>query len=614
MGHLIHIARFAWPYLRPYWPRLLLGILCGIIFGLIHAGFVAATKLIIDRLTGIPALSLAADSWLSQNAPALLRFLDQTFTTTVNTLLPLMGQPLTLTQIIGGALFLPTLVAIRAITGYLGNYSMCWVSERAASDLRCDILAKLNSLSHEFFNKSKSGDLMTRVHGDTQAIESCVGSGFADLIKEPITILSIIAMLLWINPILALVGLLFLPLSILPVARLGKKMRRASQASLDAVISQANLLLESLAGIRTIKAFGLEEIQVAKFRAHQRQVVHHNMKRTQARELVNPSIELASSLGLGLLILFVVASSTQIADIGGFIMGLVLIGNPVKKLARLHVLIKQTSVGVDRLTEIQQLVPSVQDPPQPLPLPSFSRHLQFHHVSFAYDQTLVLRNLDLTIPKGTKLGIAGESGSGKSSLVNLLFRFYDPTSGSITLDDIDLRHLRTAELRQLMALVSQEIVLFDDTVANNIAFGKPNASRDEIIQAARDAGAHLFIEQLPHGYDTLIGERGVLLSGGQRQRLAIARAFIRNAPILVLDEATASLDSHAEQEIQTTIDHLTQSRTVICVAHRLSTLQSMDRIIVLAQGQIVESGTYSQLLHADGPFAQLAAKQGLRPS
>ncbi|GAB4249796.1 MAG: hypothetical protein OHK005_16660 [Candidatus Methylacidiphilales bacterium] len=614
MGHLIHIARFAAPYLGKYWPRLLLGIGSGIIFGLTHAAFVGATKLIIDRLTGQPAPHLAAGGWLESAAPGFLTALDSAFTSAVNNLLPLMGQPLTPIQIAGGILFLPFLVALRGVTGYLGNYCMAWVSERAASDLRCDILAKINTLSHDFFNQAKSGDLMTRVHGDTQAIESCVGSGFADLVKEPVTIVSIITMLLWINPSLAIVGLIFLPLCLVPIIHLGKKMRRASQSSMEHVINQANLLLESLAGIRMIKAFGLEDTQVEKFRAHQQEVVHHNMKRTQARELVNPSIELASSLGLGVLIVFVVASGIQIADIGGFVMGLVLLGNPIKKLARLHILIKQTSVGVDRLTEIQHLVPSVRDPEKPRPLRGFHHGLRFHNVSFAYDSTPVLHDLNLDIPKGFKLGIAGESGSGKSTLVNLLFRFYDPSSGSITIDDLDLRHVRTSQLRSLMALVSQDIVLFDDTVAANIGLGKRSASREEIVAAARDADAHSFIEKLPQGYDTIIGERGVLLSGGQRQRLAIARAFVRNAPILVLDEATASLDSHAEQEVQTAIEKLAEARTVIAVAHRLSTLRFMDRIIVLGNGRILEGGTFQELLVAQGPFAKLAAKQGIFPT
>lgn len=249
--------------------------------------------------------------------------------------------------------------------------------------------------------------------------------------------------------------------------------------------------------------------------------------------------------------------------------------------------------------------------PQPVMLPAFQKSISFEGVSFGYGDKLVLRNVTLTIPAGQRVGIAGESGSGKSTLLNLLFRFYDPTQGRICLDGLDLRSIRTGDLRHEMALVSQEIVLFDQSVAENIACGKLRATREEIEAAAKAAFAHDFIKALPQGYDTRVGERGVTLSGGQRQRLAIARAFVRNAPILVLDEATASLDSQSESEVQASIDALAQRRTVICVAHRLSTLANMDRVLVLEKGVVVEDGTFAGLIEKNGRFAAMARKQGM---
>jgi len=268
---------------------------------------------------------------------------------------------------------------------------------------------------------------------------------------------------------------------------------------------------------------------------------------------------------------------------------------------------------VNRLLHILQQQPSVKDPAQPKPLREFRRGIAFENVSFTYGRELVLQNLNLEVPRGTKLGVAGESGSGKSTLVNLLFRFFDPTGGVIRIDGLDLREIACADLRRLMALVSQDVVLFDMTVAENIALGKAGATRAEIEAAAKAAFAHEFIAAMPQGYDTSIGERGVTLSGGQRQRLCLARAFVRNAPILVLDEATASLDSKAEAEVQAAIDRLAEHRTVISVAHRLSTLAAMDFLIVLERGQIVESGSFDELLRHGGVFADMAARQGIFP-
>jgi ABC-type multidrug transport system fused ATPase/permease subunit len=273
--------------------------------------------------------------------------------------------------------------------------------------------------------------------------------------------------------------------------------------------------------------------------------------------------------------------------------------------------IEEAGIGADRLMNVLDEKPDILERPEAKPVTGLERDIQFDNVSFAYEDEPVLTGLDLTIPKGTKLGIVGESGSGKSTLINLLFRFHDTDTGAVKLDGRDLRDLSIKGFRGQMALVSQEVVLFDLTVAENIALGQADCTREQVEAAARHAHAHEFITALPEGYDTRIGERGVTLSGGQRQRLAIARAFVRNAPILVLDEATAALDSKAEAEVQTAIDQLSEHRTVLCVAHRLSTLRSMDRVIVLSKGAIIEEGSYDELMAAAGVFSSLAKAQGI---
>jgi len=271
-------------------------------------------------------------------------------------------------------------------------------------------------------------------------------------------------------------------------------------------------------------------------------------------------------------------------------------------------------VAIGRLREVLEMEPTVKEAARPVALPAFGQGLELRGVRFGYGDREILRGIDLAIPKGARLGIAGESGSGKSTLLNLLLRFYDPTAGAVLLDGIDLREAAMADLRSRIALVSQEAVLFDMTVAENIACGRPGATRAEVEAAARAAYAHDFILSLPQGYETWIGERGVRLSGGQRARLAIARAFIRDAPILILDEPTAALDAEAEREVQGALEKLAENRTVICVAHRLATLRSMDRVLVLSQGQVVEEGPFDALLAQGGAFARMAAQQGIRPN
>jgi subfamily B ATP-binding cassette protein MsbA len=312
-----------------------------------------------------------------------------------------------------------------------------------------------------------------------------------------------------------------------------------------------------------------------------------------------------------MLILYVFFAGRTTPEMVGFLTGMLFFFQPLKRLASLHILLQESKFGVDRLRQVLSEKPSVVENPEAQPKTQFSSGIRFRGVSFAYEKIPVLHEIDLELRRGEKVGIAGENGSGKSTLVNLLLRFYDPTEGSIEIDGVDLRDVRVSDLRNLIGLVSQDVVIFDQTVAANIGCAKPGATREEIEAAAKAAGCHEFILQLPDGYDTRVGERGLRLSGGQRQRVSIARAFIRDAPIVILDEATASLDARAEADIQAAVDRLEEHRTVICVAHRLSTLAAMDRIVVLAAGRVVEEGTFSQLLAHDGAFAQMARQQGL---
>lgn len=642
MQNLKIIFKFAWQFVAPYRSRLVMAILFGLLFGLSNAGALWATKTLLYRMKDpMPAnvsemdkIALEAlNSSDNNSAEATSENSDSgvevSWTNTLNEWkssatgwvndkidpwLPLRGRDLDWRQLLGGLLFLPMVAGFRSFTDFFSAYNMAWVSEKMVNDLRMRIFNTLSSLSLDFFNRTKSGDTLTHINTDAATLLYCFREGIGHSIKDPFTILSVFATLLWIDWQMTLGTLVLLPGVVLPLGALGRKARKAGKRIVEIHVTQSSLVVEMIAGIRVVKAYGLEKLQATRYAEMCRNIFKHTMKWIQASEVVGPLIETVSMLGVGGLIIFIIYSGRQIPDMITFLLGLIMFYAPVKKLAKMHVVFEKTVVSVDRLDQILKEKPSIREPENPIELGTFKKSLAFQNVTFRYhpDGPPALKNISMVIPKGQKIGIAGESGSGKSSFINLIFRFYDPESGGIEWDGTDLKKVSLASLRSQLALVSQEIVIFDQTVAENIGCGKFDASRDEIIAAAKKANAHEFISKLAQGYDTPLGERGVNLSGGQRQRIAIARAFVRQAPILIFDEATASLDSKAELEVQNALTQLADNSTVVVIAHRLATLQFCDRIDVFSDGEIVESGTFDELLKARGAFLSMAEKQGFK--
>lgn len=632
MGKLGSIIRFSLPFIRPYKWALMVGILMGILFGMSNAGVLWTMETILTRLDAgaesapagpanetessdaggglVDSMSAEWDGAIGNVKEGVAAKVDAW----IDPWVPKAGRPIDGRQVVGLLLFLPLFVALRSATDYFSLFLMNFVGQSVVNDVRVKVVENLSRLSLDYFNRSTLGNMVTHINGDTRAVERFLSSGVDHIVKDPITIISVFTWLCLIDWPLTLASVVLLPVCLVPILYLGRKARKASKKMVQTNVVQAGMMIEMLGGIRVVKSFNLEGNLVERFRKLSGQLIRQTMKAVRATELTGPIIETVSVFGVGAIILFVAYTRRDIPELVTFFGGLIMLYMPVKKLAKLHMLVERTSVGIQRLINILAEEPSVKDPPHPQHITSFEQSITFENVSFAYQEKPVLEELNLTIPRGCKLGVAGESGSGKSTLVNLIFRFFDPTHGVIRLDGHDLRDISMIDLRNRLALVSQEVVIFDQTVHDNIACGKLHATREEVVDAAKHAFAHEFIMNLEEGYDTRLGEKGVLLSGGQRQRISIARAFVRNAPILVLDEATAALDSQAEAEVQKALDHLAENRTVISIAHRLSTLQRSDAIIVLSKGRIIERGTFGELLRGEGTFAVMAAKQGIFPS
>ena len=585
-------------------------------YGAFNASFVWGTKTLFERLEPATERKIASPEsdlpfgFKSNAFEKAITLLDQR----VDTWLPKSGEPLNIQRIMGGLLFLPILVAIRGGIGYASAYFLGWAGENTVKDVRVAVHQKLQSLSFDFFHGKSVGDHTMLINRGTGSLQRCLTFGIADSIKEPFTIVSLVVALFLLDWQLALFGIVLVPLSAVPIVIVGRKLRRMAKITYSRGVEQDSLMMEAYTNIKNIKAYGLESFQIVRFREIYGILATVGMKTLKARQAQNPIIEVMSMVGAGVIIIFVFQSGKAVPEFVGFLTGMIMLYQPIKKLGGVNQYYQEASVGVEMLRNVFDQVPSVQEQADAKQLAPIDGQLTFEGVEFSYTDEAVLRDFDLVLSKGMKIGVVGESGAGKSTLVSLLLRFYDPTKGRVTIDGVDIREVTFESLRGQMALVSQEVVIFDQTVAENISCGNLGASREEIVAAAKAANAHEFIEDLPEGYETRLGEQGTRLSGGQRQRIAIARAFVRQAPILILDEATAALDSKAESEVQGAIDRLEEGRTVVCVAHRLSTLRGMDKIIVLGEGRVVEEGGFAELLKRDGVFAEMARKQGLATS
>ena len=624
MKELKKIWAFGIPYLKPYRFRFALGIFLSIFFGLSNGLFVVSINTLFNRLTPItstastPVVTVTPSTEADSFDKKLKTFwknktseIGKDFKGVCDEWLPRMGQNVTWRQMLGGFSLLPLVMGLRAMASYFSTYCLTWVSARVIRDMQVAALRKAQDLSLAFFQKMPVADIYSRITTDTRVIYDSMTNGFIDTIREPFAVFSILLSMLIIDWKLTLISVCMLPLVLVPVISSGRRLKMLTQRFAGLSVTQSGGLLEALAAVRIVKAYGMESLQLRSFREQANVGVEMSVKTAQTRNLLNPLIEILAMLGVGFLLVFVFSTNAKPGNLVAFLSALLLAPLSIKRIANLHLTLQASSVSVQRLGDLFAEKPTVLEPSSPRPLSGFQNSIRLENVTFSYGHTNVLHDITLEIPKGKKIGLAGESGSGKSTLINLLMRFYDPTRGRVLFDGYDLKEYATRDLLRQMGLVSQDVVLFDVPVSMNIGFGKDGATEAEIEKAAQRAYAHDFILKMPQGYASPCGERGQFLSGGQKARVAIARAFVRNAPILVLDEPTAALDSRAEKEIQSAIDSLEEGRTVICIAHRLSTLANMDEIIVLDHGRVVERGTFEELLKAKGHFAKMAEQQRL---
>jgi ATP-binding cassette, subfamily B, bacterial MsbA len=495
---------------------------------------------------------------------------------------------------------------LKGLGGYFSAYLMADVGQRVVRDLRNLLHRHILGQSAGFFARRTTGQLLSRVTNDVGQVQHAVSQTIGDLLQESLALVGYAALLFYYDAGLALVCITGAPLVVYPLAQLGRRLRKTTRRSQEALEHLSHVSMETYTGHRIVKAFGAEGREGERFERASEGLYRTNMKVTRIVSILPPLMELLGGLGIAVALWY---GSREITDgrltpgeFTSFIAALLLMYGPVKKLSRVNASLQQAIAAAERIFEVLDRHTEVKEKPGARPLPPFSRTIEFRDVVFQYDDghRPILRNVSFSVQAGAMVAIVGRSGAGKTTLVNLLPRFYDVTGGAILIDGVDVRDVTLASLRAQIGIVTQETILFDETIARNIAYGMPAASDGEIEAAARAANAHEFIAQLPEGYQSTIGERGQRLSGGQRQRLAIARAILKNSPILILDEATSALDSESELLVQNALANLMLDRTSFVIAHRLSTIRRADAIIVLERGQVVEIGRHDELLARPG--------------
>jgi len=620
------IDSFFGPYLRRYASWGLLAILVVPIYGIASAGMVALIEPIFgevllagstpeDSFAVLPSEGEESATGRSWGVPSILnlkRWTDETYLGLKRRFGITKDNVYIFTPLLLLAVFL-----VRGLTGFLSGYAFQRIGLGVTNDIRNDVYRRLLDQSSRFHDRHTSGELVSRVINDVSQLHIVVSARLYDAIPQAVALLFLLGLLLSTHLQLALVCLLGAPPVLWVIRRFGKAMRAASHRSQEYMGEVASLLSEGVRGHRVVKAFGMEEFENRRFQTATGRHLGINLHAQMLAALSSPVIEAIVAFGISGFLFYAAvrirAGSLSAPLLLQFMANLLLMYDPIRRLNKMNLLLQQALAAAQRLRALLEIPLDIQDAPGARVLEPMREQVRFEGVAFAYDREPVLRGIDLCVRKGERVAVVGPSGAGKSTLVGLLPRFFDPSSGRVEIDGHDLRQVALAGLRGQIGIVTQETVLFNDTVRNNIAYGVTDAPIEKVREAARGAFAEEFILRMRDGYDTTIGEWGMQLSGGQRQRLAIARAFFKNAPILILDEATSQLDSESESLVQKALDNLMRGRTTLVIAHRISTVVNADRIVVLEDGLVVEQGSHAELLALGGSYKRLVDLQFMQP-
>ena len=596
-------------YVKKYWRHLTISVLCTVFFSLFSG---------VSIYLSIPLL----DTLFNPSETHLVQAIPEGKTSEVQTWIGgrIKGISESFQQFVfrgskSESLLRICLVILSAfllknLFGYLQAYSLAYVEQRVIKDLRDDLYRHIHRLSLGYFMNERTGNLISRVTNDVNVLQGSVAASFLNLIREPLLIVVFFGIAIYISWELTLLSFLAFPFSLYIISRIGIRLHKESGSVQEKMADVTSALEESISGVKVVKAFGMEQFENRKFARETYDYFRRVLRITRIRNLASPATEFLS-VAAGVFIIWY--GGTQVlesqalkpAELIGFLLALFQTMPPIKQLSNVANRLQESSAAGERVFEIIDKEPDVQNARNAVSIHEFRDKIEFRNVTFAYEQVpgfremnggAILKNVNLSVRKGEIVAIVGPSGGGKTTLVDLIPRFYDPLSGQILLDGIDLRQIEINSLREKIGIVTQETILFNDTVRSNIAYGLDDFPMDRIQEAAKAANAHDFIEETPFGYETIIGNRGTKLSGGQRQRLSIARALLKNPPIMIFDEATSSLDSESELLVQEAIERLMRNRTTLVIAHRLSTIRNAHRIIVIDNGQVIQQGPHTQLI------------------